>query len=94
MTETTDVTTTDAETAFRAKASSVFHSAADKSLHELCDEYVRLSAVITDGTIVGTDEYRQIEHTPEAKVAIHERQVINAASRARFGIGFSEYDDF
>lgn len=76
---------------FRAKASSLMTDAASMTLHQLVDEFVRLSEVVESNSKEVEDSYRK-ELTDVGKVAFRERQVINAAARACFGVGFNTFD--
>lgn len=89
----TDLQTADFRQTFRAVAADRFHSAADMSLHELVDEFRRLSAVI-EANLVKTQDGSFERTTPNdaGKVAARERNIINGAARARFGLSFDVYD--
>jgi hypothetical protein len=86
----TEVQTTDFRDTFRGVAASRFHAAADMSLHELVDEFQRLSAVVAANLAKNEDGYLQANDT--GKVAQRERNIVLGAARARFGISFDTYD--
>lgn len=78
---------------FRSIASDRLRSVADMSLHNLVDEFVRLTAVIDSGELPKAEgDYSNTKYSDEAKVAIEERKLVNGATRARFGFGFDLYD--
>ena len=89
----TDIQTTTPEAIFRDKAAAGFHAAADMTLHQLVDEYLRLTVLVETHTTVTTEGYDQARSIDdEGKVALRDRMVINSAVKARFGICFAEYD--
>lgn len=92
----TELQTTNPAEAFRAVAAERFHAAADMTLHQLCDEFLRLTKLIEAGTIEGDQSSESWaadeEFTDEAKIALRERNIVNGAARARFGMGFDQYD--
>lgn len=87
-----ELTTIKPADTFRAKAASRFHEAADMTLHQLCDEFVRLTAIIEDGKAEDESDFGATTYTDEASIALRERNIVNGAARARFGIGFETYD--
>lgn len=90
----TALSTTDFRQTFRDGAATLLHRVADMSLHELVDEYVRLTAVVKAGTLPPADgEFGSARLTDEANIAARERQVVNGAAKSRFGISFDPYDD-
>lgn len=86
----TEVQTTDFRQAFRSVAASRFHSAADMSLHELVDEFQRLSGIVAANLI--KDEHGYTTTNDTGKVAARERNIILGAVRARFNLTFETYD--
>ena len=88
-----DLTTiTPAET-FRAKASGLMVEAANMTLHQLVDEFMRLSGVMDENCIHEDDSHASYLRLNErGEVAERERKVIVAASRARFGITLEAFD--
>lgn len=95
MSNATEISTTDelnlVRTTFREAATNKLHDAANMTLHELVDEYVRLSDVI-DADSYENSEHPYVRYGATAQLAIRNRLVILAASKARFGIMFSTYD--
>lgn len=87
-----EIQTTSAASQFRSIAADRFKAVADMSLHELCDEFVRLTAIVEAGKTEDAGEYGATTYTDEANVALRERNIVNGAARARFGIGFETYD--
>lgn len=85
-----EITTTTPSEQFREKAADLMKQAADMSLHELVDEFQSLSAFIADNSTPRSGYGYDVNDA--GKVAVRERQVINAAARARFGISFDTYD--
>ena len=77
--------------AFRNAAADLLKDSAEMTLHELVDEYLRLTEVMDAGVIESGEEYRTT-FNDEAKLAMRKRNVINGAARARFGVGFESYD--
>lgn len=77
---------------FRSVAADRLRSAADMSLHELVDEFSRLTEVINNGETERSTSTHTVQYTDEALVAFEERKLVNGATRARFGFGFDIYD--
>ncbi|UJW87925.1 hypothetical protein [Devosia sp. SL43] len=89
----TAVQTTNPTETFRSIAADRLRSVADMSLHNLVDEFVRLTSAIEAGELPKADgEYGAPKYSDAAKVAIEERKLVNGATRARFGFGFDLYD--
>lgn len=90
----TELTATKPADAFRDGASGLLHAVADMSLHDLVDEFQRLSIAIEDGRIEGEDAgaYRPVRWSDAAQLAMKQRLLVNGAARARFGISFESYD--
>lgn len=84
------VVTTSPADQFRAKASGLFVEAAEMTLHQLVDEFQRLTKVMDDNIINELGEGRKFNET--AELASRERRVVTSAARARFGISFDAYD--
>lgn len=85
------LTTTNPSTAFRAKAADLMTTAARMSLHELLDEFMRLTSVMEENTAEDEEGgYPRLNDT--GQLAARERRMILAASRSRFGVSFDEYD--
>lgn len=88
-----ELQTTSPEEAFRAVAADRLRSAASMTLHELVDEFARLTAAIEAGkTPRAEGDYGADKYSDEAKVAVEERKLVNGATRARFGFGFDLYE--
>lgn len=82
------VTTSPAET-FRGIAAKRLAAASEKTLHELVDEWMRLTEIMDAGVI---DDNGDWHLSDEAEVASRERGIIVGVSKARFGIEFEPYD--
>lgn len=89
-----EITTTKPAEIFRAGAADLFKATADMSLHDLVDEYLRLTEIIEAGKVPvkDSDDWAPDDYTDEAKVALRNRNIVNGAARARFGIGFEVHD--
>jgi hypothetical protein len=89
-----ELATTKPAEVFRAGAADLFKATADMSLHELVDEYLRLTQTIEAGKVPAKsgEEWLSDDYTDEAKVALRNRNIVNGAARARFGIGFDVHD--
>ena len=74
---------------FRAVAADRLRSAADMTLHQLVDEFQRLTLMI-EGNIEGGAAYAKLNAVGE--LAARERSVIVGTAKARFGIAFYEHD--
>lgn len=85
-----ELTTTNPADTFRAKASDRITSAAGMSLHDLVDEFQRLTGVM-DANLVENDR-GSVTLNDIGEVAKRERGVISGASRARFGLTLMAYD--
>ncbi|MGN6534094.1 MAG: hypothetical protein ACTHKQ_00010 [Mesorhizobium sp.] len=75
---------------YRSIFSERVKTAADMSLHELVDEFARLTEVIKANTTRdddGTPTYTEAGH-----LAIKERQVFASVASARFGISLASDD--
>ena len=81
-------TTTPAE-AFRAKAADLLIEGAGMTLHELVDEFQRLTTVM-DENVKADDTYRRLNEVGE--LAKRERLIVLGSARSRFGITFEGYD--
>lgn len=86
-----DLTTTTPAEAFRAKAADMMIGTAKMTLHQLVDEFVRLTEVIEKNTIEGDDGYHR-SMTDEGELAYRDRRMVTAAARSRFGVTFDSYD--
>jgi hypothetical protein len=87
----TELTTTGPAEQFRAKAATIMIDAANMTLHQLVDEFQRLADIIDKNTIEGSQaRYPTVNEV--GQLAVREQRMINAASRARFGISFDTYD--
>lgn len=88
------IATTSPAEAFRTGASGLLHAVADMSLHDLVDEYQRLTLAIEAGKIVKDDRggYPQTSWNDAAKLAAKQRGLVNGAAKARFGISFETHD--
>ena len=91
---TNELQTTDPIMAFRAIAADRLHVAADMSLHDLVDEFLRLTAVMEANAIVidPDDIYRDTKLNDAGELASRERNIVTDAARARFGVSFAAYD--
>jgi hypothetical protein len=74
---------------FRAKAAGLMFDTASMTLHQLVDEFVRLTDAMDANMVEG--EHRQ-ELNEAGELAARERRLVNAAARCRFGISFDAYD--
>lgn len=83
------VTTTPADQ-FRAKASGLFVDVAKMTLHELVDEFQRLTQIMDDNVTNEPGEGKKFNEI--AELASRERRLITGAGRARFGITFDAFD--
>lgn len=89
------VTTTSPAETFRATAATSLVTAAGMNLHELVDEYLRLTKVIEANTVKpleGEDDWGGRKLNDAGKLAARERGIIDGAAKVRFGITFDEYD--
>lgn len=84
------ITTTSAAEEFRAKSAAVLSASATMSLHQLVDEFQRLTDIVDAGHSEAEDG--SVALSDAAKVAQRERSIIVGASKARFGISFETYD--
>lgn len=89
-----DIAIVDADKEFAAIAADRMKAAADMSLHELVDEFVRLNAVVSENLISSDlDDGSDFAPTPRLNaigmIADAERRVINGAARARFSLHLS-----
>jgi signal transduction histidine kinase len=72
-------------------------AAADMTLHELVDQFQRLTKVVNDNTAY--DEMQRPKYNEAAILALKERKIFASVANARFGLslaadsGVSEYDD-
>lgn len=88
-----ELTTTSPADQFRAKASALFIEASNMTLHQLVDEFQRLTTVMDENmTTDGAEGYPEFNLNEAGQLAARERKVIEASSKARFGIGFDAYD--
>lgn len=89
-----DLIATNPAEAFRAKAAEGLISAAGMTLHQLVDEYVRLTEVIEANVVKTADDEEWGARTLNdvGKLASRERGLIDGAAKVRFGISFAEYD--
>lgn len=86
-----DLTTTTPADAFRAKASNLMVETAGMTLHQLVDEFQRLTLLMDANSVKGEDGYGPTL-SEDGELAARERRIVVAASRARFGISFDTYD--
>jgi hypothetical protein len=87
------VATTSPAEAFRDGAAGLLHAVADMSLHDLVDEFQRLTLAVEAGkTTVEVGGYPQAKWSDGAKLAAKQRGLVNGAAKARFGISFDTYD--
>jgi len=87
-------TTTPADT-FRATAAGALIDAAKMDLHQLVDEFQRLTAImdgaIMDGAITEDERgYRKLNDSGE--VAHRQRKLVVGVTRSRFGLSLDAYD--
>lgn len=90
----TELSTASPAETFREGAADLLHAVADMSLHELVDDFLRLSKAIEAGRIESTTSgnYTPARWTAAALLAMKQRLLVNGAARARFGISFESYD--
>lgn len=88
------VTTSSPAEVFRATSATSMVAAANMTLHQLVDEFVRLTSVIEANTIkaIDADEWSGRKLNDAGKLAMRERGIIDGAAKVRFGITFDEYD--
>ena len=79
------------ELQFRQQASGLMTEASNLTLHQLVDEFVRLSNLI-DANCVPRDDGYGLAYNDAAKLADRQRKMITTASRARFGVDFEPFD--
>ena len=94
---TNEIQTTSAEASFRAIAADRMVSAANMTLHELLDEYQRLSGIIAAERLPADPDEYGAKYSEAGKLAINVLAIVNGAARVRFGINFSTaamHDDF
>lgn len=87
----TELETPDYRAKFQKVAAQRLHEAADMTLHELVDEFLRLSKLVAANLVRETSGY-QINFNDTAKLALRERNIINGAARGRFGLSLETYD--
>lgn len=87
-----NLTTFNPVAAFRDVAAKRMHTAADMSLHELVDEFQRLTLIVEAGTEWDDNDGYSRSMNVSAKVAFRERSLINMAAQSRFGISFDAFD--
>lgn len=85
------VTTTTPADAFRVKASDLLVDAANMTLHQLVDEFMRLTDVM-DKNCEPAKGASYPSLNDQGELAARERRVVTAAARARFGINFEPFD--
>jgi len=83
-------TTTPAET-FRAKAAEAMILAANMSLHDLVDEFLRLTDVM-DASVSKNEESGYFELSETGEIAVRDRKLIVSIARARFGLTLEPFD--
>lgn len=87
----TELTTTTPADAFRAKASRLMIDTAEMTLHQLVDEFARLTDVMDANSIKSEDNYRSMLNEA-GELAARERRMVVGAARCRFGISFDAFD--
>jgi hypothetical protein len=85
----TELTTTSPAEQFRRKASGLLVDVAEMELHELVDEFQRLSNILDQNMVEG-DDYPKLNDVGE--LALREQRLVNGAIRARFGLSLETYD--
>lgn len=85
-----DVVVTEAAERAKSEAAARLHQVADMTLHQLVDEFMALTGIIKAGTTENPGTY-STSYSDDALVAIQNRNIVNGAIRARFGI---EIDTF
>lgn len=75
---------------FRGKATGLMNQASNMTLHELVDDFQRLSAVMEAN--ISEDEMGRMIANDIAKMAGREQKMVNAAAAMRFGLTFRAYD--
>lgn len=88
---TNALTTTSPADTFRASASGLLAKVSKLSLHELVDEFMRLTAFMDANSTPNEGGYG-ITLSDEGQIAFRQREIVNGASKARFGISFNAYD--
>lgn len=76
---------------FRSKAAGLLVQAADMSLHQLVDEFLRLSEVM-EANQADEDGLHRPKLNDIGELALRQRNLINGAARARFGLSFETWD--
>lgn len=74
---------------FRAKASNLMKDTASMTLHELVDEFARLTGVM-DENLDHDEDYPKLNQT--GQLAERERKLVNGAIRCRFGLHMDSFD--
>lgn len=77
--------------AFRAKATGLMIECANMTLHQLVDEFQRLTEIIDANSEQGEDGYGT-KLTETGEMASRERRLVSGTARARFGISFEAWD--
>ncbi len=85
------LTTTSPAEVFRSQAQDQMVSVANMTLHELVDEFVRLSEIVDRETTFEADVYKMTV-SDAGQLADRQRRMVNAATRSRFGISLDVYD--
>ena len=75
---------------FRAKAADGMINSAKMSLHELVDEFQRLTQIMDDNT--SQEEGRGKTFNEIAELADRDCRIVQGAARARFGITLESFD--
>jgi len=84
------LTTTTPADQFRAKAANLLVLAAGMTLHQLLDEFQRLTTVMDENVNIGINGYPELNKIGE--LASRERNIILGASKSRFGVYFESWD--
>ncbi|QIG72961.1 hypothetical protein EVB98_039 [Rhizobium phage RHph_N3_2] len=85
------ITKTNPADAFRAKATGLMIECANMTLHQLVDEFQRLTDAIDANSEPAEDGYGT-KLNEAGEMAARERRLVSGTARARFGISFEPWD--
>lgn len=81
---------------FRKTAAPLLVASAEMTLHQLVDEFLRLTDLVSANRVSSEDEDLEWggpgELTELGHIASRERQIVQGAVRARFGLSLDSYD--
>lgn len=88
---TTDIATTNALDRYRTNFSANIKAAADMHIHDLLDNFQRLTKII-DAHETTYEKHIGRTWDEEGQLAIRERNIYASVANARFGITFNAYE--